>query len=309
MQAEADVDRFVSILRAYATEGVEGLRVLHLNSLDEILPGIREYILAVEDNPDTAKTSGFSPHRAVAKPLLHILPSGQTPSESSADLFDKLLWVDPPPTELLDQDKQALIIDVYLRYRIVNQVRFRGNLQTETVAQARIGDIVIAAFRDEVASSTYSQIIGSSVERDESGDATVIPTDSRSEIMEKVLAGAGDQIRNQNFGVELTGVRIKRVSFPTEVAVSMFERMRAEQKRIVNKLRAEGQKEADQTRADADRQVAVILAESQLVADAISTEGEKKALEIFRNALAQVPELSVYLKSLDAYGVSKGLSD
>ena len=95
-QAEADVDRFVSIIRAYATEGVQGLRVLHLNSLDEILPGISAYILAVEDSSDTVKTSGLSPqNRTMAKPLLQIVPSGRTLPESTTEFFDKLLWVDP----------------------------------------------------------------------------------------------------------------------------------------------------------------------------------------------------------------------
>ena len=112
-----------------------------------------------------------------------------------------------------------------------------------------------------------------------------------------------------DFGVSIVEVRIKRVEFPATVQANVFARMRAEQKRISNQFRAQGAEEDARIRAEADRQKAIILVEAQRQANVIDAEGDAEAIDIIMEALRQVPELSRFQKSLESYKISRGLAD
>jgi membrane protease subunit HflC len=77
--------------------------------------------------------------------------------------------------------------------------------------------------------------------------------------------------------------------------------MEAERKRVANDLRATGAAEAEQIRADADRQVVVILAEAYREAQTIKGEGDAKAGSIYNAAFGRNPEFYSFYRSLDAY--------
>ena len=66
---------------------------------------------------------------------------------------------------------------------------------------------------------------------------------------------------DQNFGIEIIDVRIKRADFPESVTPSIYTRMRAERNRIATRFRAEGEEEDLKIRAVANRDREVILAD------------------------------------------------
>ena len=76
----------------------------------------------------------------------------KTPFAEQVTKFDKrLLRVDVAPASLLTSDKRNLVIDSYARYRIVDPLIFFKNLRNESLADARVGDIVNSQLRQEVA--------------------------------------------------------------------------------------------------------------------------------------------------------------
>ena len=84
----------------------------------------------------------------------------KTPFAEQVTRFDKrLLRVDVAPASILTKDKRNLLIDSYARYKIVNPLVFFKNLRNESGADARVGDIVNAQLRQEVARDLQEEVI------------------------------------------------------------------------------------------------------------------------------------------------------
>ena len=224
--------------------------------------------------------------------------------------FDKrILRIDAEPASMPDKEKQNLIIDSYARYRIKDPVQFRKTLQTENNARSRLGDIVTSTLRDRVALRDRFEIIGAEPIVDEQGnpveDEEGLPLfegrDTRSQILEEVLQGVRDRTQDQDFGIEIIDVRIKRADFPESVTPSIYTRMRAERNRIATRFRAEGEEEDLKIRAAANREREVILATAEQESNQIRGQGEAEAISILAQALNQDPDFFAFRRSLEAY--------
>ena len=224
--------------------------------------------------------------------------------------FDKrILRIDADPASMPDKEKQNLIIDSYARYRIFDPVQFRKTLQTEINASSRLGDIVTSTLRDRVALRDRFEIIGAEpiVDADgnpvlnEEGLPEIEPRQTRSEILDEVLQGVRQRTSDQNFGIEIIDVRIKRADFPESVTPSIYTRMRAERNRIATRFRAEGEEEDLKIRAIANRDREVILATAEQESNQIRGQGEAQAISILAEALNQDPDFFAFRRSLQAY--------
>jgi membrane protease subunit HflC len=224
--------------------------------------------------------------------------------------FDKrILRIDAEPASMPDKEKQNLIIDSYARYKIVDPVQFRKTLQTENNARSRLGDIVTSTLRDRVALRDRFEIIGAEPIVDEEGnpveDEEGLPLfegrDTRSQILDEVLQGVRERTQDQDFGIEIIDVRIKRADFPESVTPSIYTRMRAERNRIATRFRAEGEEEDLKIRASANREREVILATAEQESNQIRGQGEAEAIRILAQALNQDPDFFAFRRSLDAY--------
>ena len=228
----------------------------------------------------------------------------KAPFVDSANRFDKrVLRVDVPPSTLPDSEKEFLDIDAYTRYRITDVRKFFEKLGNLDRAEDRIGRIVISALRDEIAQRTKEEIIGARVEETPAGERVVIATSSRQQILDRVLASSDQSVKSpeNDFGVEILDVRIKRADFPEAAQQNIFARMRAERERISREFRAQGQEERDIIEAAAERDKAIILADAGKQGNITRGEGEAQAIEIFARALEQDPEFFVFQRSLEAY--------
>lgn len=224
--------------------------------------------------------------------------------------FDKrVLRIDADPASMPDKEKQNLIIDSYARYRIVDPVQFRKTLQTEINASSRLGDIVTSTLRDRVALRDRFEIIGAEPIVDADGNPIlnaeglpeIEPRQTRSEILDEVLQGVRERTSDQDFGIEITDVRIKRADFPESVTPSIYTRMRAERNRIATRFRAEGEEEDLKIRAVANRDREVILATAEQESNQIRGQGEAEAIRILAEALNQDPDFFAFRRSLQAY--------
>ena len=223
----------------------------------------------------------------------------------------RLLRIDAPPSQFLDRDINILEIDVYGRFRINDPRAFLQTLTTEENARSILAQRINSSLRAEVAERSREEIIGGDVELDESGEpvtddegnSRVQPTNSRTELLEDVIAAVPANLAQEDpsFGVEMIDIRVKRADFPQEVAGRIFERMRSDREKISRRLRAEGEEEARTRRAAADRDVEVILAGADRDASRLRGDGEAQAISILAESLNKDPEFFSFRRSLDAY--------
>lgn len=220
----------------------------------------------------------------------------------------RVLRIDTPPGPFIDKDLNILDIDVYARYKIANPRSFLETLTTQENAATVLGQRINNALRAEVAQRSREEIIGGDVDldddgnpiTDEEGNSLVVPTNTRTEILDQVLASVKREL-DPGFGVEMIDIRIKRADFPVAVAGRIFERMRSDREKIARRLRAEGEEEARSRRASADREVEIIIATADREASRLRGEGEAEAIAILADALNEDPEFYSFRRSLDAY--------
>ena len=224
-------------------------------------------------------------------------------------LDKRILRIDAPAESMPDKEKQNLVIDSYARYKITDPVQFRKTLQTEANARSRLGDIVNSNMRDRVALRNRFEIIGSEPILDENGnpveDEEGLPLfegrDTRNQILQEVLESVRQRVIDQNFGIEIIDVRLKRADFPDSVTPSIYNRMRAERNRIATRFRAEGEEEDLKIRAVANRNREIILAEADRESSQIRGDGEAEAIRILADALGRDPDFFSFRRSLEAY--------
>ena len=198
--------------------------------------------------------------------------------------FDKrLLEYDVPPEEILSRDKKSLIIDNYVRWRIVDPLLFLQTVRAIPTAKTRLDDIVYSELRQELGNHDMAEII----------------TETRELIMEKVTIASNEE--TSKYGIEVIDVRIRRVDLPQENEASIYARMEAERKRQANKFRSEGEEEAQKIRAATDRDKTVILAEAYKTAEQIRGEGEAEALDIYATSFSKDPDFYEFLRTLETY--------
>jgi membrane protease subunit HflC len=224
-------------------------------------------------------------------------------------LDKRILRIDAPATAMPDREKQNLIIDSYVRYRIIDSVQYFQTLQNQATASNRLGTIVNSTLRDRIALRDRSQIIGAAPILDPTGAPVVddegLPlveaSDTRTELVDEVLALIKRRVTNENFGVEIIDVRMKRADFPESVTPSIYDRMRAERNRIATRFRAQGEEEDLKIRAVANRDREIILAQADRESNQIRGEGEAEAIRILSDALNLDPDFFAFRRSLQAY--------
>ena len=221
------------------------------------------------------------PVRIITEPGLHM--KVPFPIQEKNVFDNRLLEYDSPPEEILSKDKKSLIVDNYVRWKIVDPLQFLKTVQAIPTALSRMDDIVYSELR---------RVLGTH-------DMVEIITENREELMEKVTVASN--LSTRDYGIEVVDVRIRRVDLPSQNEESIYARMDAERKRQANKFRSEGEEEAQKIRATTDRDKTIILADAYKQAERIRGEGDAKAVEVYADAYSADPKFYEFVRTLDAY--------
>lgn len=223
------------------------------------------------------------PVRIIKTPGLHFkLPA---PLQVAQHFDDRLLEYDVAPEEILSKDKKSLIVDNYVRWRIIDPLLFLQTVQTEPIAKTRIDDIVYSELRRELGTHNMSEII----------------TENRELIMEKVTRESATATKP--YGIEVVDVRLKRVDLPQNNEQSIYRRMQAERIRQANKFRSEGEEESQKIKASTDKDKTIILANAYKEAEEVKGEGEAKAVDIYARAFSKDPDFYEFYRTLETYKI------
>ncbi len=238
-------------------------------------------IIVVDETEQVVILQFGKPVKTIKEPGLNFkLPA---PIQVLNSFEKRLLEYDVPPEEILSRDKKSLIVDNYVRWRIVDPLLFLQTVRAIPTAKTRLDDIVYSELRQELGTHDMHEII----------------TEARELIMEKVTLASNEE--TSKYGIEVIDVRIRRVDLPRENEASIYARMEAERKRQANKFRSEGEEEAQKIRAATDRDKTVLLAEAYKTSQQIRGEGEAEALDIYAVSFSKDPEFYEFIRTLETY--------
>jgi len=213
------------------------------------------------------------------------------PFQNVSYIDRRLLTLDSTDSEpMLTAEKQRVVIDWYVRWRIINPSEYIRNVGLDEKAGAnQLNRVVRNAFQEEINRRTVKDLL--SLKRE------ALMADVKKEVL-GVVQGA------KPWGIDVIDVRITRVDYVEAITESVYRRMEAERKRVANELRSTGAAEGEKIRADADRQREITVANAYRDAQKIKGEGDAEAARTFAQSFGQDPQFAQFYRSLDAYKAS-----
>jgi membrane protease subunit HflC len=216
------------------------------------------------------------------KPGLHV----KYPFVNSVRKFDgRILTVDSQPERFFTQEKKALIVDSYAKFKVADTAKFyTATNGEESRAAGLLAQRINNGLRNQVAVRTVQEVV--------SGE--------REQLMEDLTAEL-TVVAQKELGVEVVDVRVKQIDLPPDVSESVYQRMNAEREKEAREHRSQGQELAEGIRAAADREVTVISANAYRDSELIRGEGDATATSVYADAFNQDPEFYSFTRSLRAY--------
>jgi len=226
----------------------------------------------------------------------------------------RIQTMDGRSDRFVTSEKKDVIIDSYVKWRIKNFGQFylsTGGGNTLT-AQALLERKVTDVLRSEIGSREIKQIVSgprnnevlpSNLDDDVATEAAkeALEIDGqRDQIMENVLLNTRKSAM-KDLGVYVVDFRMKKINLPDEISESIYRRMRAERESVARKHRSQGREKAEIIKAQAELEVAKILAEADKTARVTRGDADAKAAKIYSNTYSKDPEFFSFLRSLKAY--------
>ncbi|VVE41672.1 protease modulator HflC [Pandoraea soli] len=207
------------------------------------------------------------------------------PLQTVLYLDKRIMTIDnPEPERFITAEKKNLIVDSYVKWRIVDPRKFYVSFKGDSrLAQDRLTQQIRSALQEAFTKRTVTEVVSS----------------QRDQVMQWVKQKVGEDAAQ--VGIEIVDVRMRRVDLAAGISDSVYRRMAAERKRVANELRSTGAAEAEQIRADADRQRDVVVAEAYAKAQQVKGEGDATAAGIYAQAFGRDPQFAQFYQSLEAY--------
>src|SRR5439155_1060797 len=147
----------------------------------------------------------------------------------------RVLFVDMEPQPVLSTDQRRLMVDAYARYRIVDPLLMYIRSTTEENLRGQLQAILRSEVRNELAKQQFAALL--------SPERQGVMDDVRRSLNTKAF----------EFGVQIVDVRIKKTDLPDGAPLqSAYESMRTARLQEARSIRAQGLKQAQIIRAQAD---------------------------------------------------------
>jgi membrane protease subunit HflC len=203
--------------------------------------------------------------------------------------FDKrILSADQDSLDVPDKDRQRLIVDAFVRYQIVNPLKFYQTQGSEDAAVITLKSLLSSAVRNVIAKTTIFAVL----------------SEERDRVMSSIKNEVGPAAKQ--FGIEVVDVRIRRTDLPPQNVESIVNRMVAERLREANELRAEGTEVNNRIKAQADRDRTILLAEANKQSEILQGEGDAERNRIYAEAYTRDPDFFAFYRSMIAYTKALG---
>ena len=113
-------------------------------------------------------------------------------------------------------------------------------------------------------------------------------------------------LAQDNYGIEVVDVRIRRTDLPKENEQSIYTRMISERQSTAQRYLSEGDAAKRRIEAQTDREVQELLATANKDAAIIIAQGEEEAAKIYNKSFSKDPEFYSLYRTLESYKKTVG---
>jgi len=166
--------------------------------------------------------------------------------------LQRIVWVDKRVLDIdlenqpvLSTDQLRLEVDAFARFRVIDPLKMVVTAGTETRVADQLRPLFGSALRAELGKRPFAALL----------------SPERTTVMDNIQAGL--QRYASQYGVQIVDVRIKQANLPDGSPLqSALDRMATARQQEATTIRANGQKDAQIIRAEADARAAQIYAQS-----------------------------------------------
>jgi len=164
--------------------------------------------------------------------------------------LEQIVWIDKriqsiamENQQVLSTDQYRLEVDAFARYRIVDPLQMYKSARTEENVGNQLKPILASALRNELGRRPFAALL----------------SPERGQMMDNIQ-NALDRVARQ-YGAQIVDVRIKHADLPTGTPLeAAFERMRTAREQEARSIEAQGYKQAQIIRAEADAEATATYA-------------------------------------------------
>ena len=193
------------------------------------------------------------------------------------------------PIQLLLGDKNPLVVQCFLCWRVKDPLLFFQSLANNEIASQKLEDMLISQLGGVLGNFTLENVINTDPGQVKLGE------------IEKAVLENTDKGAREKYGIEVLAVGIRNLSYPSVVARAVHNRMRSEREKESIKIRAQGQEEAVKIKARADRAATEIMAQAYKDAQIIQGQGEQAALAAYAEAYGKDQGFFEFMQSMELY--------
>lgn len=236
--------------------------------------GILQRLGKLVENSETGEVK-------ILGPGLHF----KLPFIENVRIFDtRIQTIDIKSTRIVTREKKDVMVDYYVKWRIASLAKYfkatGGNaFKAETLLEQQLN----TSLRAQFGKRTIPEVVSG----------------GRDDIMNVLKDRAEEQA--SHLGIYVVDVRIKGIELPASTSNAIYQRMRADMKKIANRHRADGNAAAEEIRAAADAKVTVTLAAARSEGQSIRAQGQAEAAAIYAKAFGQNKDFFAFYRSLKAY--------
>ncbi|MEW4306470.1 protease modulator HflC [Rossellomorea marisflavi] len=208
--------------------------------------------------------------------------------QSVTTLTKRQMTSDVTEAEINTKDKKRMLIDNYAVWQITDPLKMISNARNVINAEAKMEDFIYSVVRAELGKLEYEEVIN-----DEKS--------SRGSLNDQITDKVNELLENQQYGVVVKDVRIKRTDLPEANEKSVYTRMISERESKAQEYLSQGDAEKQSITAETDREVKELIAKAETEANVIRAEGESEAAVIYNKSFSKDPEFYDLYRTLETY--------
>lgn len=214
-----------------------GIAVLALLSSMIIVPETHQAVIIQGGRPDRVANQ-FQPDAPYGETGAGVVL--RIPGYERVQMVDKrILDLDMERQQVLSSDQQRLQVDAYARFRIIDPVLMVENAGSEEILRTQLSPILTSVLRQELGRRPFAALL----------------TAERGTAMANIRDALDREARS--YGAQVIDVRIKSADLPDGAPLNAaFTRMQTDRQEEAATIRAQGEKNAQIIRAEAEAEAA-----------------------------------------------------
>jgi membrane protease subunit HflC len=184
-------------------------------------------------------------------------------------------------------DGQPVIAQIFVVYKVSDPQKLFRSLGGIPQAEDKLNSQMRTVKTGVLGKYKFDELV--------STDPLKMKLDAIEQEMKKTIA----PIVLEQYGIEVEYVGIKTLGLPEKNTENVFNRMKAERNVVAEQYRADGKREAQTMKNQADNNRKLKLAEAEAQAKRIKAEGDAKAATFYA-VFKEEPDLAAFLRKLES---------